>query len=116
MLFGSILGKLDELLVGQANLASQIGVLRMSTQADAAALAQAIQADTTAWQAWATNVQTVITNVEAALAAAQAQIAAGGSVDLTDAQNAVTAAQAAVGALPVETDPTVTPPAPTPGS
>jgi hypothetical protein len=107
----SITAKLDEILVGLANIRSQIGVLRMSTQADAAALATAIETETAAWQAWASNIETILTNVENALTAAQN---ANPAVDLTDAQNAVAAGQAAVGALPVETDPTVTPPAPAP--
>jgi len=115
-LFGKIIARLDEILVNLANLSAKIGLLIVSTQADAAALAQAIQTETSAWQAWASTAQTVIANIEAALTAAQQQIANGAAVDLTDAQNAVAAAQAAVGALPVETDPTVTPPAPAPGS
>lgn len=113
---GAIHAKLDEVLVGLANLASQIGVLRMSTQADAQALAQQIQQETAAWQAWAANVQTVIANVEKALAAAQQQIANGATVDLTDAQNAAAAAQTVISALPVVTDPTQPTPAPTPAS
>lgn len=108
--FGAILVRLDEVLVGIANLSAKIGVLIVSTQQDAANLAQAIADDTSAWQAWAAKIQTVLNNVETALTAAQAN----SNVDLTDAQNAVAAAQAAVGALPVVPDPTVTPPAPAP--
>jgi hypothetical protein len=83
-----------------------------ATQAQVEAVAQAMAANTSAWQAWAANVETILANVEAALTAAQT---ANPAIDLTDLDTSLTAAQSAVSALPVETDPTV-PPVPAPGA
>lgn len=77
-----------------------------ATQDQVAAVAQAIEANTTAWQTWASNVQTILTNVETALTNAQH---ANPAIDLTAVNTALSAAQTAVAGLPVETDPTVPP-------
>lgn len=115
-LFGAVLARLSSIETGIANLSSRIGLLNtkigeliMSSQQDADALAQAIADVEAKWEAWAANAQTILGNVEAALTAAQQQIANGATVDLTAAQNALTAAQTAVGNLPAESDPTVAP-------
>ncbi len=111
-LFGDLHRKLDEILVGQANLSAKIGLFIVSTQQDAANLAQQIAAENTAWQTWATQIETAFNNVVAALQTAQQNT----GVDLTDAINEANAGQQLISALPAVTDPTVAPPAPTPGS
>lgn len=92
------------------NLETQIGAFIMATQADVDALTQQIQDLNTKWKAWADNVVTILGNVETALTNAEQA----NGISLDAAKSALTDGQTAVGNLPVETDPTVAPPAPAP--
>lgn len=107
-----IIDMLSELVAHLIDLKTQIGESTMATQADVDALTQQVQNLNGAWQAWAANAATILTNVETALTAAEQA----NGIQLTDAQAAVAAGQAALAALPVESDPTITPPAPATGS
>jgi len=107
-----IIDMLGELVAHLIDLKTQIGESTMATQADVDALTQQVQDLNGAWQAWAANAATILTNVETALTAAEQA----SGIQLTGALAAVADGQAALAALPVESDPTITPPAPATGS
>ncbi|HMH59022.1 MAG TPA: hypothetical protein VK537_07555 [Galbitalea sp.] len=107
-----IIDMLGELVAHLIDLKTQIGESTMATQADVDALTQQVQNLNGAWQAWAANAATILTNVETALTAAEQA----NGIQLTDALAAVADGQAALAALPAESDPTVAPPTPATGS
>lgn len=113
-LFGTILARLDELLIGQANLSAKIGILMTSNEVTQASLdseAVAVGQLDANFKTYIAGLTTAFNNVVAAWNAEKANGLTSATLD-----TAISSAQADIAALPAVVDPTVAPPAPASGS